>query len=517
MLRLVAEAVTNEELEYYLNNLGSLPPAEQDAAREQLLRLTGRDPDQDCRDRFLPFVRRVWPEFIHGRHHDVMADAFERIEAGKLKRCIINMPPRSTKSKFASVLFPGWYLGKNPRRKILAGSHSVGLAMDFGRDLRNLVIEDAYQGLFKGVTLSQDSRAAHRWSTKQGGEYFAVGKTGGAAGKGGDLVVIDDPHSEQDVLRNPKAEFEKTWKWYLAGPRQRLQPGAAILVVMTRWGEMDLTGRLIKAYQELEEELEPWEVIELPAIMPSGEPVFPEFWSIEELRATRAIMPATRWMANYQQQPISEEGAIIKREWWKNWTDPNPPLCDFIVQSWDTAHSEKDTACRSACITWGVFRSRTHDDPPRLYTGIILLDAWAARVGFPELKRKARDLFDQWKPDSLVIERKSAGEPLIQELFRAGIYVSDAGVTPGRSSDKVMRTNAVADLFSSGAVYAPLGHRWVEQVRDEMGAFPLGEFDDLHDAAVWGLLRIRQGNLIHLGTDEEDLEEWKPRPPTQYY
>jgi predicted phage terminase large subunit-like protein len=448
-----------------------------------------------------------------------MADAFERIERGALKRCIINMPPRSTKSRFTSILFPAWYLGKHPGRKIFAGSHSVGLAADFGRDLRELVKGEAYRKIFPGVELRHDSRAAYRWSTSQGGEYFAVGKTGGAAGRGGDLVVIDDAHSEQDILKNAKAEFEKTWKWYLSGPRQRLQPGAAILVVMTRWGEMDLTGRLIKQYVEDEEELERWEVIELPAILPNSEPLFPEFWSIQELHATRATMPAARWMANYQQTPVSEEGAIIKRDWWKDWTKPEPPVCDFVVQSWDTAFSERDKACRSACVTVGVFRYHNHNvDPPRLMTGIMLLDAWAGRVEFPELKRKAKELFHQWKPDSLVVEQKASGGPLIQELARAGIYVCDMNATPSRSNDKTLRTHAVADLFSSGAVFAPLGRRWVEQVRDEMAAFPTGEFDDLHDAMVWALLRIRQGNLVHIGSDAEDIEaEWTPRPRTAYY
>ena len=508
--------MANGEANYFTENFDFLPPEVQVRVRERLLRLGGDTGDRECREHFLPFVRRVWPEFIHGRHHDVMADAFERIERGELKRCIINMPPRSTKSRFTSVLFPAWYLGRHPQRKIFEASHAASLAMDFGRDLRNLVIGEAYQQLFSGVRLAQDSRAAHRWSTKQGGEYFAVGKTGGAAGRGGDLIILDDVHSEQDVLKNAKAEFEKTWKWYLAGPRQRLQPGAAILVVMTRWGEMDLTGRLIKQYAEEEEELERWEVIELPAILPSGEPLFPEFWRLDELRATRATLPSARWSANYQQQPTGEEGAIIKREWWKNWNDPLPPLCDFVVQSWDTAFSENDKACRSACITWGVFRYKNHADPPKVITGIILLDAWAGRVGFPELKKKARELHDQWKPDSLVIEKKASGGPLIQELHRAGIYVSDMGASPSRSNDKMIRTNAVADLFSAGAIWAPLGHRWVEQVREEMAAFPNGEFDDLHDAAVWGLLRLRQGDLVHIGSDEED-EEWQPRGPRKYY
>jgi predicted phage terminase large subunit-like protein len=502
------------DLAYFEHNFDFLPAHVQEAVRDSLVRLSGGDPVAEARGHFLPFVRRVWPGYIHGRHHDVMADAFERIERGELKRCIINMPPRSTKSRFTSILFPAWYLGRHPEKKIFEASHSASLAMDFGRDLRNLVKEEPYQAIFPGITLAQDSRAAHRWSTRQGGEYFAVGKTGGAAGRGGDLVILDDVHSEQDVLKNPRHEFQKTWSWYLAGPRQRLQPGASILVVMTRWGQEDLTGQLIKQYTETDEELERWEVIELPAILPSGEALFPQFWTIDELRATRATMPTSRWQANYQQNPVSEEAAIIKREWWKHWSKAEPPVCDFVCQAWDTAFSEKDSACRSACVTWGVFRYHTTADPPKLATGIILLDCWAQRVEFPELKVKCRELYDKWKPDSLVIEKKASGGPLIQELARAGIYVSECNAS--RANDKVSRTHAVADLFSSGAIWAPLGYRWVEQLREEMAAFPIAAADDLHDAAVWGLLRLRQGNFVRLGSDQED-EDWKPRPPTKYY
>jgi predicted phage terminase large subunit-like protein len=503
------------DLDYFEKNFGALPAHVQNAVRDQLVRISGGDPVERARQNFLSFVRRVWPQYIHGRHHDVMADAFERIERGALKRCIINMPPRSTKSRFTSILFPAWYLGRHPERKIFEASHSASLSGDFGRDLRNLVRSEEYQEIFPGVILRQDSRAAHRWSTKQGGEYFAIGKTGGAAGKGGDLVVIDDPHSEQDVLKNARHEFAKTWSWYLAGPRQRLQPNASILVVMTRWGPEDLTGQLIKQYTETDEELERWEVIELPAILPSGDALFPGFWTIEELKATRATMPTARWMANYQQSPVSEEAAIIKRDWWKDWSKQEPPSCDFVVQAWDTAFSEKESACKSACVTWGVFRYRTHDDPPKTRTGIILLDAYEARIDFPELKRKARDLYEKWKPDSLVIEKKASGQPLTQELYRAGIYVTEMNAS--RANDKVTRTNAVADLFSAGAIWAPLGCRWVEQVRDQMAAFPIAQDNDMHDAAVWGLLRLRQGNLIHLGSDSEEDSEWQPRPATKYY
>ena len=502
------------DLSYFERHFESLPAAAQNAIRDRLLRLKGADPVAAAREGFMPFVRRVWPEFVHGRHHDVMADVFERIERGELKRAIINMPPRSTKSKFTSVLFPAWYLGHHPEHKIFEGSHSASLASDFGGELRDLVKSDAYQEIFPGATLRQDSRAKHRWRTQQGGEYFAVGKAGGAAGKGGNLVVIDDPHSEQDVLRNSRHEFEKTWKWYLTGPRQRLQPGAAILVVMTRWGPEDLTGRLIRQYTETDEELERWEVIELPAILPSGDALFPNFWTIEELQATRATMPTARWQANYQQNPISEEAAIIKKEWWRHWKKEEPPVCDFVVQSWDTAFSERESANRSACVTLGVFAYKSEEDPPSNKQGIILLDVWAGRVEFPELKAKAKEHFDRWKPDSLIIEKKASGEPLIQELRRMGIYIYE--VDAHRSTDKVTRVHSVADMFQSGAIWAPLGFRWVEQLRDEVAAFPLANDDDMTDALVWGLIRIRRGNLIRLGSDEKD-EEWKPRPPTKYY
>jgi predicted phage terminase large subunit-like protein len=489
----------------------------QGADLEALMAEVSRLKHKDAREHFLPFVARVWPEFVRGRHHAVMSEVFERVESGKVKRVVINLPPRHTKSRFASVLFPAWYLGRHPDHKIMECSHTASLALDFGRDLRNLVATPEYQAIFPALSLSADKRAAGRWNTSEEGQYFAIGKTGAAAGRGGDLVIIDDPHSEQSVIENPKLDFEKTWQWYLAGPRQRLQPGAAIVVVMTRWGELDLTGQLRRAEIE-DEEGESWELIQLPAILPSGDPLFPEYWSIEELQRTKATMPVARWSANYQQEPTGEEGAIIKREHWRNWEQHDPPVCDYIVQSWDTAFSTKEAANRSACITWGVFRRKQHttaDEPIRIETGIILLDAWVRRVDFPTLKSWAKKLYEQWKPDTLVIERGAAGLPLIQELWRAGVPTYEAN--PSRTKDKLTRTHAVADLFHSGMVWAPLRSRWVTDVVEEMAAFPNGANDDLHDAAVWGLLRIREGNFIRTASDETEEEEYQPRPRREYY
>jgi predicted phage terminase large subunit-like protein len=469
---------------------------------------------EDSREHFLPFVEHVWPEFISGRHHAIMAEVFERVDKGKCKRVIVNLPPRHTKSRFASVLFPAWYLGRHPTHQVMQCSHTASLAVDFGRDLRNLVSKDEFRTVFPELELSADKRAAGRWNTAAGGVYFAVGKTGAAAGRGGDLVIIDDPHSEQAVIENPKVDFEKTWKWYLAGPRQRLQPNAAIVVVMTRWGELDLTGML--RHQEIEDaDGEAWELVQLPAILPSGDPLFPEFWTIQELERTRATMPISRWMANFQQQPTSEEGAIVKREHWRNWAEHDPPSCDYIVQAWDTAFSAKDSANRSACVTWGVFRRRVAgSDPPQIETGIILLDAWVRRVDFPGLKDWAKRLYDQWKPDALVVERASVGTPLVQELWKAGIPCSEAN--PHRTRDKLTRTHAVADLFHSGMVWAPLRSKWVQDVMEEMASFPHGAYDDLHDAAVWGLLKIREGSFIRVSSDEAE-EEYQPRRRREYY
>jgi len=502
-------------MRFFERYFASLDPARAAMAQDELARLARPAEAQLARERFLPFVRKVWPGFIHGRHHEVMADTYERIEKGELKRVIINMPPRHTKSEFTSYLFPSWYLGRHPDQKILEASHKVELSAGFGRKMRNLIASEPYREIFPNTSLSKDSRATHRWSTAQGGEYFAVGTSGGAAGRGGDLIIIDDPHSEQDVIKNADQNFEKVWQWYLAGPRQRLQPNAAILLNMTRWGVRDLTGKLLQ--QAIEEEFgEQWEVIELPAILPSGESLWPEFWPIEQLVRTRATLPISRWMAQYQQSPTSEEGAIIKREWWQDWREAAPPVCDFIVQSWDTAFSEKHESNRSACITWGLFSYRTRGETPRLVTGIVLLDAWAGRLNFPELKQQAHRLYMQWTPDSVVIEGRATGKPLAQEMWRMGIPVSDP--TPARGSDKVTRTNAVADLFSTGTIWAPLGRRWVEEVREEMAAFPFGATDDLHDAAVQGLLRFRQGGLIRISSDEAEEELLhERRQPVAYY
>ena len=467
---------------------------------------------QDSRERegansdFLEFVRQVWPAFIEGEHHRIMADAFNRIAEGELKRLIINMPPRHTKSEFASHLFPAWYLGKFPDKKVIQTSHTAELAVGFGRKVRNLVGSPDYGRIFPDVALSADSKAAGRWNTNKDGDYFAIGVGGAVTGKGADILIVDDPHSEQEAALNDPSVYDKTYEWYTSGPRQRLQPGGAICVVMTRWSKKDLTGQILKASIE-RGGADEWEIIELPAILPSGKPLWPGFWPIEQLEALHAELPVSKWSTQYQQDPTSEESAIIKREWWNEWTKGKPPKCDFVIQSWDTAFLAKETADYSACTTWGVF----YDEDKN--ANIILLDALQERLEFPDLKIRAYEMWKEYDPDAFIVEAKAAGTPLIFELRRIGIPVSE--YTPSRGRDKIARVNAVSDLFYSGHVWAPK-KRWAEEVIEQFAAFPTGDHDDLVDSSTQALLRFRQGGFINMDSDDP-WDELLPMRKADYY
>jgi len=485
----------------YLDKIKQLPVSEQKRFLSLLEEYEQSKNRQECGDNFLPFVKHIWSAFIEGYHHTKMADAFDRVAKGDLKRLIINMPPRHTKSEFASYLLPAWYLGKYPEKKIIQIAHTAELAVGFGRKVRNLVGSEDFKSVFPDVALQSDSKAAGRWNTNKGGEYFAIGVGGAVTGKGADVLIIDDPHSEQEGQSGDPSVFDRVYEYYTSGPRQRLQPGGSIVIVMTRWHKRDLTGQIIKA-QENRAGVDDWEVIEFPAILPSGKSLWQEFWDIKELEKLKAELPVAKWSAQYQQDPTSEEGAIVKREWWQDWEYESPPQCEFIIQSWDTAFLKTQRADYSACTTWGVFY-KEDEGTGIVQPNIILLDAFKERMEFPELKRKAFDHWKEWQPDAFIVEGKAAGMPLIFELRSMGIPVSE--YTPSRGNDKIARVNAVADLFASGIVWAP-EKRFSEEVIEEFAAFPSGEHDDLVDASTQALLRFRQGGFVPLYSDEEDEE-----------
>jgi predicted phage terminase large subunit-like protein len=494
------QALNNVSLKDIPSILPLLSLPEQEKLLAELEKLQELKVRKLAQDKFLAFVKEVWPTFIGGRHHAKMAAAFERVAEGKCKRLIINMPPRHTKSEFASYLLPAWFLGKYPHKKVIQTSHTAELAVGFGRKVRNLVDQDVYAKIFPGVGLQADSKAAGRWATNKQGDYFAIGVGGAVTGKGADLLIIDDPHSEQEAAlaeTNPEI-YDKTYEWYTSGPRQRLQPGGAIVIVMTRWSKKDLTGQVIKA--EVQRGGEEWEVIDFPAILPSGNPLWPEFWSLTELEALQKELPNSKWMAQYMQQPTSETSAIVKRDWWQQWDKEDPPFCDFTLMSWDTAFEKSNRADYSACTTWGVFYQE-NPDTGKTDTNIILLNAFRDRMEFPELKRVAIEHYKEWNPDSVIIEKKASGAPLIYELRAMGIPVQE--FTPVKGNDKISRLNAVSDLFASGRVWAPNTH-WAEEVIDEVASFPSGEHDDYVDSVSLALMRFRKGGYIRTSLDEED-------------
>jgi predicted phage terminase large subunit-like protein len=795
--------------DHILSKIASLPVAEQQELLRDLEELDRKKSNEEARLNFLPFVRRMWPAFIAGRHHKIMADAFERIASGELKRLIINMPPRHTKSEFASYLFPAWFMGKYPHKKIIQTAHTAELAVGFGRKVKNLIDGEDYQSVFPETKLASDSKAAGRWSTSKAGEYFAIGVGGAVTGKGADVLVIDDPHSEQEATMaafNPEI-YDKVYEWYTSGPRQRLQPGGAIVIVMcmtgdtdvlmrdgtqkklrdirvgdmvatyeagrvsvsrvnnirssgvdnvftvktrsgivlraneehpflvdingerrwarlrhlsqgmslvglkpvidlpgrsespisvtpvrpesrttggtrmphinpwasmvsgrarrasavspsiaracaplaiasstshlstllssvvdvelshvmasrristrpwwrsavesatsaesrlplgtlgligaascastiattlarfgafcattatslldtarcltssfalrstydftadeiveiradgreevfdievdrtenfiangivshnTRWAKRDLTGQIVKKSTE-RQGVDEWEVIELPAIMPSGKPLWPEFWKLQELEAIKAEIHVGKWNAQYMQNPTSEEGALIKRDWWREWPHDDPPACEAIIQSWDTAFLKTQRSDYSACTTWGVFMHT--DETGVKVPNVILLDAYKEKLEFPELKVKAREKYFEYEPDQLVVEKKASGAPLIFELRQMGLAVTE--FTPSRGNDKFARVNAVSDLFSSGCIWYP-PTRWAEEVIEECAAFPSGDHDDYVDSTTQALIRFRQGGWIRTPSDDWEEDDGH-RPPMEYY
>lgn len=782
-------------------------------ALELLSEIESRKKREAAQKDFLEFVKVMWPEFIHGSHHAKMARAFERVARGELKRLIINMPPRHTKSEFASNMLPAWFLGLYPHKQVMQISHTADMAEGFGRKVRNLVDSDVYNSVFPDTRLRRDSTAAARWNTDKNGVYIAMGVGGAVAGKGADLLIIDDPISEQEGKGLDSGPFDAVYDYYMTGPRQRLQPGGAIIVVMcmtgdtpvlmsdgsekplqdirpgdtvatfdkgklavsnvvnhrssgvdsiyqiqtqsgrilranerhpflvmnsgvlewtrlkhlqvgdelvvmkdvidrqglkqnpvyadhvcqeshttseiltphseksdstvngkivnvlkkgvqtpqkqrdyaalttirsdgkkvteevtrkkekqqelktvmdslsrvmtgylscregnapyvinrpelmseptgvescasttamtqekyeaycamtailqldmvkrqiysnelqrtsdfttdpivsitfagkeevfdveiertenfiangvvshnTRWNKRDLTGRLVDNMVR-NPDGDQWEVIEFPAILPSGQPLWPEFWKLEELEKTKISLDNRFWQAQYQQNPTSEEGAIVKREWWRVWDRDGPPNnIEFTLLSWDTAFEKHNRADYSALTVWGVFY--LEDEEGVMRPNIILLDAVKKRVEFPELKEWAYEAYQEWEPDSVIIEKRASGASLIQELRRMGVPVQE--YMPTKGNDKISRLNSVADIFASGFVWAP-ETRWADELIDDVASFPAGTHDDLVDTVSQAMLRFRQGGFIGTKMDEPEEERYFRRKAAYY-
>ena len=504
---------TQQEIQHMLDNIDEFSPDEVVEIEKLVDELDKRRTVKAAYDDLIEFCKLMMPDFIVGKHHRILADLLMDIELGNKDRACVNIPPRHGKSQLVSIFFPAWYLGRNPDKKVMMVSHTTDLAVDFGRKVRNLISSPEYQVIFPTVKLASDSKSAGRWSTSIGGEYYACGVGSALAGRGAHLLLVDDPHSEQDVINGNFIVFEKAYEWFTFGARTRLMPGGSVAIIQTRWHMDDLTGRVVKDMTQ-NERSDQYEVIEFPAILdiddkdtgkPVQKPLWPEFFDLEALLRTKASMPVFQWNAQYQQQPTAEEAALVKREWWNEWDIERPPECEYIIMSLDSAAEKHNRADYTALTTWGVFLN----EDTSAYN-IILLNSIKERMEFHELKELAMDQYTEWEPDAFIVEKKSSGVALYQEMRRMGLLVQE--YTPHRGSgDKLARLNSESDIVQSGLVWIPQT-RWAEEVVEEIAGFPFMSHDDLVDSTVMALMRFRQGGFIRLPTDEpEEIKYFKHR------
>jgi predicted phage terminase large subunit-like protein len=445
---------------------------------------------------------------------------------GEKDRVCVNMPPRHGKSQLVSIYFPAWFLGRYPNKKVLMVSHTTDLAVDFGRKVRNIIDSDAYKQVFPNVSLAADSKSAGRWNTAAGGEYFACGVGSALAGRGADLLLVDDPHNEQDIINGNFDIFEKAYEWFTYGARTRLMPGGRVAIVQTRWHQDDLTGRVTRDMAQ-NDKADQYEVVEFPAILEITKevdgaktvvekPLWPEFFDLSALHRTKASMPVFQWNAQYQQNPTSEEASVVKREWWNEWAKEDPPKCEYVIMTLDAAAETHNRADFTAITVWGVFFNEEREGPGADAYNIVLLEAVKKRVEFHELKTMSVDMYQEWEPDAFIVEKKSSGTALYQELRRTGVVVQE--YTPHRGSgDKLARLNSVSDIVRSGICWVPQT-RWAEEVVEEIAGFPFMAHDDLVDTTVMALMRFRQGGFIRLPSDEpEEVRYFKSRGKNRYY
>ena len=485
----------------------------------------------EAQDDFLTFVRLVAPSLVSdwkmGKHIEVISNKLDDLENGHIKRLMVFLPPRSSKSVLCSKLFPAWYIGRNPEHEIMTVSHSDQLASDFGRSVRDIVTTEQFQEIFRGVTLRSDVRAAGKWKTNQNGTYYAAGVRSQIAGRGAHIAILDDVMSEEDSYSEAGRRYVK--EWYPAGLRTRIMPNGAILIINTRYHFDDLCGWLLKQQEEMSEyNTLPWDVVRIPAWLdeeaaelldlPEGGSYFPEWKPDEVLEIDEAEIKASNgsryWNSLYMQDPTPEEGGLIKKKWIQEWEYEEPPTCEFIIQTYDTAFSTRTTADYSVIQTWGIFSLYEQNEMgiEDFAPNLILLGNVRGRFEYPELRRTAQMLYSKHKPDVCIIEKKASGQSLIQDMRRSGLPVKD--YTPDR--DKVARAYAASPIMEAGRVWIPKNKKWADELIEELTRFPHAAHDDQVDALVMAIHYLKESwHVTH--PDDPEWEDEKRHKRVAYW
>lgn len=471
----------------------------QDAARELLAR-------RAARRSLLDFTRYTYERFEPAAHHARIAEALERVERGECRRLMIFAPPRHTKSELSSRRFPAWYMGRNPAKQIITCTYSGEFATDFGREVREIVAGEEYQALFPGVHLAEDSKAKGRWHTTNGGVYVAVGVGGPITGRGAHLALIDDPiKNRQDA--DSEVVRETVWKWYTSTLRTRLMPGGAIVLVLTRWHEDDLAGRLLEAARHGGEQ---WEVVNLPAVSDDGQALWPEWYPLPELNAIKAAVGPRDWLALYQQQPTADDGTFFKREWFRDRYTELPKGLRVVITG-DFAVTEGDGDFTELAV-WGQGDGKFY-----------ALDWWHGQADPSVWIETLLDLVRKWKPLWFVGETgpiRRALESTIRRRMQERNTFCATDWLPHGGADKAVNARAFQAMCAQGQVQFP-DTEWAERVIDQLLRFPAGKFDDAVDTCglfgrhvdkAWALPQTKQPTPRRprdYGFNTEPTENWK--------
>lgn len=428
------------------------------------------------------FTRLIRRRYVPADLHWRIGDALRRVESGEIDRLMIFVPPRHGKSTLTSLAFPAWYLGRNPDKRVIAASYGDALVRGFGRGARNLIAQPLYQRLFPGLTVSRESAAADAWSLNgyEGG-YIGTSVGGAITGLGAHVLLIDDPvksreEADSEVMR------DKTWDWFTNDAYTRLEDGGAIIVIQTRWHELDLAGRLLADMADGSGDQ--WEVLDLPALDAEGRALWPEKYDIEALARIRRTIGERAFTALYQQRPAPAEGAMFKLEWMQRRYDVIPRNLPRwrVVQYVDTATREGVGVDYSVIATWAT-------DGISYY----LVDVWRDRVDYPQLKTAVQQQYWLHKPQIVLVEDTTHGRPLVQELrTTTQIPLAPQKVT----GTKETRAEAVTPMFEASQVVLPQRAHWLDAWIQEHLSFPQGAHDDQVDTTSGALGYLARGGMM---------------------